>query len=266
MDRFYKAAARPTCTWRAGEKPRERRADRRVEWPDGPLVPFSACSFALRSVQNKRPRLLWADTGALCSAMGILSLSKHAKSVGSLSVNLQHAEHDDRIVVDGGFLLHRCCTKGGQRHAIYCCTTTSPRLSKSVLSRSLSWFESRGFKVTVVLDGSTPPAKKSTSEARRTKREAAASEARELQRTGGRLTEINKKASVFDSLVVARVATLLRPQIAGEVYIAPREADPQIVIFQDIYLETGVSCVCFRERFGLDRPRCSIVAVGRKRN
>ncbi|CAN0417193.1 unnamed protein product, partial [Ectocarpus sp. 13 AM-2016] len=54
----------------------------------------------------------------------------------------------------------------------------------------------------------------------------------------------NKLASAacaFDGRVTAEIATRLRARIGGEVYIAPGEADPQLVVFQDIHLATGAN-------------------------
>lgn len=56
--------------------------------------------------------------------------------------------------------------------------------------------------------------------------------------------EINKLASAacaFDGRVSAEIATRLRARTGGEVYIAPGEADPQLVVFQDIHLATGAN-------------------------
>ena len=70
-------------------------------------------------------------------------------------------------------------------------------------------FEERDYKFTIVFDGTSPPAKQGTSSAR------------------------------AKSRVNARIANHLRNQIEGEVYISPCEADPQIVMLQNIYLEMG---------------------------
>ncbi|CAM9230493.1 unnamed protein product, partial [Pylaiella littoralis] len=105
-------------------------------------------------------------------------------------------------------------------------------------------FEDRNFLVTVVFDGRPPPAKGGTSQHRRERREKSAQQARALHDAGGCPVEINKLASAacaFDGRVTAEIATRLRARIGGVVYIAPGEADPQLVVFQDIHLATGAN-------------------------
>ncbi|CAM9259552.1 unnamed protein product, partial [Hapterophycus canaliculatus] len=104
-------------------------------------------------------------------------------------------------------------------------------------------FEDRGYLVTVVFDGMSPPAKAGTSDGRRERREGFYRRARELQKREPRksalINALASQACVFDNRVNARIAKHLRSLIRGEVYIAPGEADPQVVVFQNIYLAAG---------------------------
>ncbi|CBJ33934.1 exonuclease I Exo1 [Ectocarpus siliculosus] len=111
-------------------------------------------------------------------------------------------------------------------------------------ARDMKLFEDHNFLVTVVFDGRPPPVKSGTSQHRRERRKKSAQQARALHDAGGCPVEINKLASAacaFNGRVTAEIATRSRALIRGEVYIAPGEADPQLVVFQDIHLATGAN-------------------------
>ncbi|CAN0496003.1 unnamed protein product, partial [Scytosiphon promiscuus] len=105
-------------------------------------------------------------------------------------------------------------------------------------AKEMALFEARGYRVTVVLDGASPPAKAGTSDKRAISREEFGRQARELHKVSPKKrTQINTLASgacVFSSRTNARLAKHLRANIRGEVYVAPAEADPQLVVFQNI--------------------------------
>lgn len=105
-------------------------------------------------------------------------------------------------------------------------------------------FSSRGYRVTVVFDGATPPAKRSTSVDRTRKREESAAAARRLVDDGGDITEVNRLAAsacVFDGRINARLAAQLRQLELCEVYIAPGEADAQLVLLQEMHIAEGAT-------------------------
>ena len=155
--------------------------------------------------------------------MGLHKLSPLAKQIASLRVSLQNGHGQDHVVIDGGFLNHRMKTRGGAAYGLVIKGDVLPHVKQC--AKEIQLIQSRGYEITVVFDGKTPPVKLGTSQARKIKREENATAARLLvNRGGGSRAEINKLASnacVFDSRTIAQIAALLRGQMKGEVYIAP---------------------------------------------
>lgn len=174
--------------------------------------------------------------------MGVDGLPPLLKTVGNLAAYLgqRGADGKEAVVVDGGFLLHRMATRGEAAYEMVFEDDVSAMVRQC--AREIKRFESRGIIVWVVFDGATPPAKESTGDGRRLQRERKEMEARQLDAAAGSRLKVNQLAAgacSFDTRTTARIATLLRPKIEGRVYIAPREADPQLVVFQDMLLEKG---------------------------
>ena len=172
--------------------------------------------------------------------MGVTKLASYAKAVASCSVHLGDGRGCDHVIIDCGYLNHRLCTRGVAASQLLLHDDVLQIAAE--IGNEVRMFEERGYLVTVVFDGTTPPAKQCTSDSRARSREESARQARDLHREHPRRRqEINKLASgacVFDSRVNARIAMHIKNHIKGEVHIAPGEADPQIVVFQDIHLRT----------------------------
>ena len=150
------------------------------------------------------------------------------------------ADGKQAVVVDGGFLLHRMASRGEAAYRMVFEADLSAMVRQC--AREIKRFEDRGVAVWVVFDGATPPAKESTGDGRRLRRERKKTEAHELDAAAGSRLKVKllaAEACSFDARTTAQIATLLRPEIEGRVYIAPREADPQLVVFQDMMLEKG---------------------------
>lgn len=174
--------------------------------------------------------------------MGVLSLAQKAKSLASVRVTLNDGQDRDHVIIDGGFLNHRMCTRKDAATTLLFDDDIEP-LARAH-AEEVKKFEARRFRVTVVFDGASAPAKRGTSDDRTRKRAEYAAAARLLAKKDGARVEVNRLASnacVFDSRVNARLAMRLREMIRGEVYIAPGEADPQLVLLQDIHLKSGAN-------------------------
>lgn len=172
--------------------------------------------------------------------MGVTSLAKKAKALASVKVHLKDGGGEQHVIIDGGFLNHRLCTKAGAASSLLFDGDIEPLVDQFISEIAL--FENRGYKVTLVFDGGTPPAKAGTHEERTISREASPRAAEDLAGGGGSIQEVNRLATgacVFDAPVNARLAVRLRNLIKGDVYIAPAEADPQLVVFQNIHLARG---------------------------
>lgn len=180
--------------------------------------------------------------------MGVDGLPALLKTVGSLAAYLGHrgADGKEAVVIDGGFLLHRMATRGEAAYEMVFEDNVSAMVRQC--AREIKRFESRGIMVWVVFDGASPPAKGSTGDGRRLQRERKEMEARALDGAAGSRLKVNSLAAgacSFDTRTTARIATLLRPKIDGRVYIAPREADPQLVVFQNMLLEKGYDVMVY---------------------
>ena len=152
----------------------------------------------------------------------------------------------EAVVVDGGFLLHRMATRGEAAYQMVFEADVTAMVRQC--AKEIKRLEDRGLTVWVVFDGATPPAKGSTGEGRRLRRERKETEARELDAAAGSRLKVNQLAAEscsFDARTTAQIATLLRSKIEGRVYIAPREADPQLVVFQDMLLDKGYDVVVY---------------------
>lgn len=180
--------------------------------------------------------------------MGVTGLSPLLKGIGSLAVYLGRGgvNGKEAVVVDGGFLLHRMATRGDAAYQMVFEADVTAMVRQC--AKEIKRFEDRGLTVWVVFDGATPPAKGSTGEGRRLRRECKEREARELDAAAGSRLKVNQLAAEscsFDARTIAQIATLLRSEIEGRVYIAPREADPQLVVFQDMLLDKGYDVVVY---------------------
>ena len=174
--------------------------------------------------------------------MGVRSLSPFLKVIGGASICFDGGRNARplHVIIDGGFLLHRQKKRGEAAYLLVLKNDVSGFVLEC--QREVGRFEKRGIKVTVVFDGKAPPAKQDTGDTRRTKREEAAELAKELEDKAATRQQVNEAAAngcSFSVRTTARVARGLREGIKGQVYIAPREADPQIVVFQNVALEEG---------------------------
>lgn len=198
----------------------------------------SACNTALPT------SVLWGGG----REMGVDGLPPYLKGVGSLAVYLGRRRADEKVavIIDGGYLLHKMCVRGEAAYELVFEGDVTALVRQCV--REVKRLESRGIEVIVVFDGAAPPAKGSTGDDRREKREIAERKARELDKKAGSRLKVSKLAAgacSFDPRTTARVARRLRREIVGLVYIAPREADPQLVVFQDIRLAEGADVMVY---------------------
>lgn len=180
--------------------------------------------------------------------MGVDGLSPLLKTVGNFVAYLgrKGADGKEAVLVDGGFLLHQMATRGDAAYQLVFKNDVSGMVRQC--AAEIRRFERRGITVWVVFDGATPPAKGSTGDERRLRRESKAQEARQLDAAAGsrlKVSQLAAEACSFDTRTTAQIATLLRPKIDGRVYIAPREADPQLVVFQDLLFEKGYDVMVF---------------------
>ena len=180
--------------------------------------------------------------------MGVAGLPEILKKIGNLAVYLgQHPTNEKvAVLVDGGFLLHKMKARGEAAYELFFRNNVTAMVSQC--ARELKRFEKRGIAVTVVFDGAAPPAKGGTGDGRRASREKSGREARELDAAAGSRLQVSKLAAnacSFDPRTTARIAALLRDEIAGSVYTSPREADPQLVVLQDLALADGVDVMVY---------------------
>lgn len=173
--------------------------------------------------------------------MGVTKLLSYLKPIGGAFVSLEGgSEQAKHVIIDGGFLLHSVASRGNAAYLLVLHNDVTGFVHEC--ARVVRRFEARGVKVTVVFDGDAPPAKKRTGDERRKRRESKASKARSLDDSAAPRQQVNAAAAEgcsFDVRTTALIATRLRLLMKGGVYIAPREADPQIVVLHDGFLEDG---------------------------
>ncbi|CAM9457621.1 unnamed protein product, partial [Scytosiphon promiscuus] len=177
--------------------------------------------------------------------MGIDLLSPLVKGIGSVRVSLRHGQ-GSHVVIDGRFLNHRMSARSTAARDLVIDDDLTSHVRQC--ARHIRLFEGLGYRVTVVFDGSVPPAKAAAASELARQREHARRRARDLDGRKVQPEAVNQvavNACVFDARTVARIAALLRPKIKGKVFLAPGEAGPQLVVFQDVYRRNPQAKIVF---------------------
>lgn len=131
--------------------------------------------------------------------MGVYWLSKKAKALASVRVHLNDGL--DHVIMDGGFLNHRLCTRNHAASSLLFHDDIEPLVKEYGVE--VNKFERRGYQVTIVFDGAASPTKTDTSQDRAKKREESASAARCLAADGGVCSESTgwRRALVYSTRV-----------------------------------------------------------------
>ena len=176
--------------------------------------------------------------------MGVHGLLGFAKPAASRYVDLRYGQ-GGRIIADGHYLLHKFFYREGCALALVMGDDVKP-LAREIVNHVTAFTNAR-WNVTIVFDGSSPPAKRRTATSRAKKRDAAREKCLAAAAMGDLDSASNhaKQAPSFSARVVARVSSIVMHETLAETTTAPFEADGQLKAMEDFYADGGERCLVY---------------------
>lgn len=175
--------------------------------------------------------------------MGIPGLLKACKIGCSTEIDLTHGGKDSIIIVDGGYLLHKLVCLPGVASAIMDDDNLRPLAAACI--KFVHSLEDAGWKVLVLFDGASPPAKAVTAQDRREKRERAAACHAKAAKPSSEREKYAKQAAPISARLRARIGRILQLSCACEAVFAPFEADAQLVYMEAEFVRAGQRCFVY---------------------